>query len=606
MTQESYQALLKALPTPVMVMKADQTISFINPAFEKTFGWTLEEIKGQPLAFIPEDQLLKTATGKVSLVRKGELSDFETQRFTKDGRLLDVIYDGARIYDADNRPSGLIITLKDITQTKRAEFINRSLYQISNALHSYHSLDDLLNYISQQTRSLLGAGRAHVMLLDERDETFSFRAEDVDDTESVHRYTNLKISANRGVTGEVYRTRKPVVVNDYANSPLAAGMRKHLPDHRTRSLVQVPIFVEQKLIGILGVVNKKIGDFDEKDVTLLTTIAGVVGLPIENARINNELYSSYREIKSLNKAKDSIIDRLSHELRTPLAIIRASLHMLAGSPSNAKNETSPRILQRAENNLNRLLEMQYQLEDITQHSNPSHYAMHSKLLDLCTEELESLVLLETGEPVGHRIRDKIDSIFGPREAVSQSIELGAFVNQVLKRIKAAFSHRSIDLLKDMRQAGNIYIPSEVLEKIIVGLVKNAVENTPDGGNIEIQLKRDANRVILNIGDSGIGITEENKQLLFNNFFTTSETYNYSTRKPYDFNAGGRGFELLRIKIFSERYNFKIDLTSNRCPFIPTDKDFCPGKTTDCRHLADPNDCLDNGGTIFSIQFTAKD
>jgi PAS domain-containing protein len=61
-------ALLMGLPTPVMVMEADQTISYINPAFEKTVGWKLGEIKGHPLDFIPEDQLLKTATGKISLI----------------------------------------------------------------------------------------------------------------------------------------------------------------------------------------------------------------------------------------------------------------------------------------------------------------------------------------------------------------------------------------------------------------------------------------------------------------------------------------------------------------------------------------------------------
>lgn len=601
---ETYHAYLMGLSTPVMVMEADQTISFINPAFEKTFGWTLEEIMGHPLDFIPEDQLLKTATGKVSLIKKGELSNFETKRFTKDGRLLDVIYDGARIYDADNRPSGLVITLKDITQAKRAEFINQTLYRISIALHSYHSLDDLLNYISRQTRSLIGAGRAHVMLLDERDDTFYFRAEDVEDTESAHQYINLRISAHRGVAGEVHRTRKPVVVNDYANSPLAAGTRKHLPDHRARNLVQVPILVEKRLIGILCAVNKKDGAFDRKDVDMLTTIAGVVALPIENARINNELVSSFQEIKSLNKAKDSIIDRLSHELRTPLAVIRVSLHLLAGSPSNAESETSTRIVQRAERNLNRLLEMQYQLEDITPHSDPSHYGMLSQLLERCTEELEDLIFLETGEPVTRRIRQRIEQDFGPREAVSQPMELGPFVSRVIEKIKPAFSHRRLDLITDLQKNGTIYLPPEVLEKIIVGLVRNAVENTPDGGRIDIQVKLNHDRVLLKVCDSGIGITEENKALLFKSFFTASETSDYSTRKPYDFNAGGRGFDLLRIKIFSERHHFKINLASNRCPLLPADKDACQGNTSDCRYLTIPEDCLKNGGTVFSIEFPA--
>lgn len=599
---KNHHALLMVLPIPLMVMEVDKTISFINPAFEKTFGWTLEEIKDRLFDFIPEDQLFKTATGKLNLIKSGELKNFETKRFTKDGRLLDVIYDGARIYDAENRPSGLIIALKDITQTKRDEFFNQSLYQISNALHSYHSLDDLLNYISQQARTLIGAGRAHVMLLNERDETFYFRAEDVDDTDIAHKYANLVISANRGVTGEVRRTRKPIIVNDYANSPLAAGMRKQLPILRARNLLQVPIFVEQKLIGILCVVNKKKGGFDESDVKMLTTIAGVVALPIENARINNELHNSYQEIKSLNKAKDSIIDRLSHELRTPLAVIKASLHLLAGSLTMAKNENTSRILERIENNLSRLLDIQFQLDDISKISQLLHGNMLSHLLELCIDDLENLISLETGEPVTRRIRQKIETIYVPREIDSKIIDLGPFVNQVLNKIKPAFSHRQLDLITDLQDTGNIYIPSEVLEKIVVGLVKNAVENTPDGGKIEVKTNRDANRILLNICDSGIGITEENKQLLFKSYFTTSETYNYSTGKPYDFKAGGRGFELLRIKIFSERYHFKIDLISNRCPFIPTDKDTCQGNTSDCRFLANANDCFRNGGTIFSIEF----
>lgn len=167
-----------------------------------------------------------------------------------------------------------------------------------------------------------------------------------------------------------------------------------------------------------------------------------------------------------------------------------------------------------------------------------------------------------------------------------------------------FSHRRIDLSIDLQKDGTIYLPPEVLEKIIVGLVRNAVENTPDGGRIEVQVNRDHDRVLLKVSDSGIGITEENEALLFKRYFTTSETTDYSTRNPYDFNAGGRGFDLLRIKIFSERYQFKIKLDTNRCPFLPTDEDTCQGDISACGHLATPEDCFGNGGTSFSIGFPA--
>jgi hypothetical protein len=77
---------------------------------------------------------------------------------------------------------------------------------------------------------------------------------------------------------------------------------------------------------------------------------------------------------------------------------------------------------------------------------------------------------------------------------------------------------------------------------------------------------------------------------------------YSSKNKYDFNAGGKGFDLLRMKIFSERYNFKIRMTSNRCRFIPRDEDLCPGNIEDCSYCQTIEDCLDTGGTTMVAQF----
>ena len=305
----------------------------------------------------------------------------------------------------------------------------------------------------------------------------------------------------------------------------------------------------------------------------------------------------------MNKAKDSILDRLSHELRTPLAVIKASLHMLAALQCVKESEDAARILERIGRNLNRLFEMQYQLADITQHSDTLHYNMLSRLLELCADDLENLIVLETGEPVRLRIRDRIESIFGPREAVSKKIELEPFVSRILNKIKPGFSHRRLELITVLQKECAINIPPEVLEKIIVGLVKNAVENTPDGGKVEVRVKLYNDLVLLSVCDSGTGITEENRNLLFKNYFTTRDADKYSTRKPYAFNAGGSGFELLRLKIFSERYNFRIKLASKRCPFIPTDRDSCPGNTSECCYLSDPDNCAKNGGTVFTLEFS---
>jgi signal transduction histidine kinase len=135
-----------------------------------------------------------------------------------------------------------------------------------------------------------------------------------------------------------------------------------------------------------------------------------------------------------------------------------------------------------------------------------------------------------------------------------------------------------------------------------GLVKNAVENTPDGGRVEVMVRPEGSGVELLVKDFGVGITEENQRRIFEGFFTTQETMDYSSKKPFDFNAGGRGADLLRMKIFSERFGFRINMSSKRCKYIPGAGDKCPGDVDRCVHCSSVEDCLNSGGTVFTVFF----
>ena len=79
---------------------------------------------------------------------------------------------------------------------------------------------------------------------------------------------------------------------------------------------------------------------------------------------------------------------------------------------------------------------------------------------------------------------------------------------------------------------------------------------------------------------------------------------YSSKRAFDFNAGGKGADLLRMKIFSERYNFNIEMESSRCRFIPKETDLCPGRISDCAFCANVEDCYGSGESSFSIHFPA--
>jgi len=100
-------------------------------------------------------------------------------------------------------------------------------------------------------------------------------------------------------------------------------------------------------------------------------------------------------------------------------------------------------------------------------------------------------------------------------------------------------------------------------------------------------------------DHGVGISGSDQQRIFEGFFSTQDPEDYSSKRPFDFNAGGKGADLLRMKIFSERYNFKIEMVSSRCGFISGNDKTCPGRISDCLCK---EDCYTSGGTSFFLWF----
>jgi signal transduction histidine kinase len=201
-----------------------------------------------------------------------------------------------------------------------------------------------------------------------------------------------------------------------------------------------------------------------------------------------------------------------------------------------------------------------------------------------------------------RIRKRVDEMFGPKELLPQEVSLGEYVQERLTELKPLFAHRLVEVSTSFEQTSGVYIPLEPLQKVIDGLIKNAVENTPDQGLIEVYVRKKGEGTEFVVRDFGVGITEENQRRIFEGFFVTQDTMAYSSKTPFDFNAGGKGADLLRTKIFSERYNFKIDMTSSRCRFIPAESDACPGRISRCAFCSEVEDCYDSGGTTFSLYF----
>ena len=103
-------------------------------------------------------------------------------------------------------------------------------------------------------------------------------------------------------------------------------------------------------------------------------------------------------------------------------------------------------------------------------------------------------------------------------------------------------------------------------------------------------------------DTGIGIPEKDQERVFQGFYPVQDTESYASKRPYSFNAGGKGIDLLRIRMFSELYDFKLSFKSVRCPNIEGAADSWTGETDFCAECKELRECPCGGGSEFVVDF----
>lgn len=121
-SQERYFMLTEAAPVPIINYDTKGRVVYVNPAFTRVFGWTQEELAGKKLDhFVPDRNWPETRMMIRQIVAGEGIDEVETQRYSKQGHLVDVSITGATATDSEGKLTGSIIILRDITRSKSLE-----------------------------------------------------------------------------------------------------------------------------------------------------------------------------------------------------------------------------------------------------------------------------------------------------------------------------------------------------------------------------------------------------------------------------------------------------------------------------------------------------
>ncbi len=172
--EKQYKTLLNFVPYPMVVFTKNGEVTYLNPAFTEVFGWTLDELQGKQIPYLPPELAGETMVNIRRLLKEKLIPKITTRRLTKDGRILDVNIQGSVFSETEELPGGVLVLFRDITQEKKMAETNAAILRISMALPNYPDLEDLLDYVSSEIKELLNVEGAVILLLDEEKKEIYF------------------------------------------------------------------------------------------------------------------------------------------------------------------------------------------------------------------------------------------------------------------------------------------------------------------------------------------------------------------------------------------------------------------------------------------------
>ncbi|MBN1262193.1 MAG: GAF domain-containing protein [Anaerolineae bacterium] len=308
--------------------------------------------------------------------------------------------------------------------------------------------------------------------------------------------------------GAVVRSGQPLRWRFSSQPFRSARFAYYLRELHLEEAYAVPIMIRHEVLGVL-VLGQQLGHptIDDNEMAFLHNAAVNIGVALENARLYQDAQETAEKLKEVDRLKSEFLANMSHELRTPLnSIIGFSRVILKGIDGP--------------------------LTDMQQTDLQAIYESGKHLLSLINDILD---------------HSKIEA--GKMEFVFEPVELGTLLRSVMSTAKALVKDKPIELQQHIPDDLPVIVADERrIRQVIINVMGNASKFTEEG-YIALSATHDAQNVLIQVADTGIGIPPDR----YDKVFAAFEQVDSSSTRAF----GGTGLGLPVSKKFVEAHGGRI-------------------------------------------------
>lgn len=183
----------------------------------------------------------------------------------------------------------------------------RRVLEVTRKLAAPFDLDTMLTEVVDVSRHILDADRGTVFLYDEKTDELVVRV--------ATGLGSIRIPANKGIVGESAQTKKLINVPDcYADERFNRDIDKQT-GYRSRCMLTIPLLgFEESLVGVLQILNKNSGTFDEEDEFVAMALAAQAAVVLHRAKITEQIIESEKLDREIAVARDVQIGTLPKQM----------------------------------------------------------------------------------------------------------------------------------------------------------------------------------------------------------------------------------------------------------------------------------------------------